>query len=447
MQGIERVLLIAGTDEDNRLRQHQNVVDAAKRAGVQSIAYTSRALKDRNTLANKLMEGHFQTEDYIKESALNYIIFRNVLYMDTIPQFAGENAVDKGIYLPTGQGRVSFALRSDMGEAIANALLESDRNNRIYTLTGSESYSFEDVAATLSDLSGQEVHYMSTEKSAFEAQMKERGVPEMMIGRVTGFLTDIKNGQEEEVTPDLENLLGRKPASLKEGLKVLFKLWGSPAPQTSRPIALSVQRRINNKGTCSMSSSLTEIKPPVLFYPNFLNSVDDLNWFQKSKELEWVRDQMNMYGKLIPVPRDECLFGDQDLRYEYRGTKIDTYPWPDFLLEARDRIQALSGYKFNFVVGNRYRTGKDSIGWHSDNFPQIGKRPAIASLSLGSTRKFKLRHNDSGQTVDYHLESGSLLIMRPDCQEDWVHAVPKTTRPVGERINWTFRPHVQAIDT
>ena len=151
-----------------------------------------------------------------------------------------------------------------------------------------------------------------------------------------------------------------------------------------------------------------------------------------------------MYGKSIPVPRDESLFGD-DLRYEYRGTKIEADPWPNFLLEARLRIQALSGYKFNFVVGNRYRTGNDSIGWHSDNFPQIGKKPAIASLSLGSTRKFKLRHKDSGETVDYHLESGSLLIMLPGCQEDWVHAVPKTARPVGERINWTFRPHVEAI--
>lgn len=150
-----------------------------------------------------------------------------------------------------------------------------------------------------------------------------------------------------------------------------------------------------------------------------------------------------MYGKSIPVPRDESLFGD-NLRYEYRGTKIEAAPWPDFLLEARDRIQALSGYQFNFVVGNRYLTGKDSIGWHSDNFPQIGKRPAIASLSLGSTRKCKLRYKDSSETVDYHLESGSLLIMLPGCQEDWVHAVPKTARPVGERINWTFRPHVEA---
>ena len=224
MQGIEKVLLIAGTDEDNRLQQHQNVVDAARKAGVQCIAYTSRSLKNRNKLVNQLMEGHFQTEDYIKKCGLSYVLFRNVLYMDAIPQFVGESVFETGINLPTGQGRVPFALRSEMGEAIAHVLLESGCSNRIYKLTGSETYSFDDIAATLSDLSGKEVDYTPAEKSAFEAQMKGRGVPEMMIERVVGFLTDIKNGQEDEVSPDLENLLGQKPASLREGLKALFKL-------------------------------------------------------------------------------------------------------------------------------------------------------------------------------------------------------------------------------
>jgi NAD(P)H dehydrogenase (quinone) len=224
MQGIEKVLLIAGTDEneDNRLRQHQNVVDAAKKAGVNYIAYTSRNLKDPNTLANKLMVGHFQTEDCIKASRLKYVLFRNALYMDTIPLFVGEGVFDTGIHLPTGDGRVSFALRSEMGEAIANALLENSGDNSIYQLTGSESYSFGDVAANLADLSGKEVSYTPAEKSVFEAQMKERSTPSAVVQKIVGFLTDIKNGQEEEVSSDLENLLGRKPASLKAGLKVLF---------------------------------------------------------------------------------------------------------------------------------------------------------------------------------------------------------------------------------
>jgi NAD(P)H dehydrogenase (quinone) len=224
MQGIEKVLLIAGTDEEKALQQHQNVVDAAKKAGVQYIAYTSRNLKDPNTLTNKLMVRHFQTEDCIKASGLNYVLFRNALYMDTIPVFVGERVFDTGINLPTGDGRVSFALRSEMGEAIANVLLESDRDNRIYQLTSSDSYTFKDVATTLADLSGKDVSYTPVQKLVFEAQMKERGVPETMVQRIVGFLTDIKNGQEEEISPDMENLLGRKPASLKQGLKVLFNL-------------------------------------------------------------------------------------------------------------------------------------------------------------------------------------------------------------------------------
>jgi NAD(P)H dehydrogenase (quinone) len=224
MQGVEKVLLIAGTDEENRVRQHQNVVDAAKKAGVQCIAYTSRTLKDRNTMANKLMEGHFQTEDYIKESGVSYALFRNVLYMDAIPQFVGPKVFETGIHLPSGQGRVAFALRTEMGEAIANALLEGNCDNRIYQLTGSQSYSFDDIAATLTTLSGKEVKYTAAEKSTFEAQMKGRGLPETVVQRVVGFMTDIKNGQENEVSPELETLLGRKPASLEEGLKALFKL-------------------------------------------------------------------------------------------------------------------------------------------------------------------------------------------------------------------------------
>lgn len=224
MQGIDTVLLIAGTDEENRLRQHSHVVDAAKKAGVGRIAYTSRALKDRNTLANQLMQGHFQTEDYIRASGLTYTLFQNILYMDTIPQFVGPAVFERGIYLPAGEGRVSFALRSDMGEAIANALTSDERGNRVYQLTNRESYSFADVAAVLTELSGKPVGYVAAQRAAFEAGLKQRGLPDVTIERITGFMTDIKNGQEDAVSPDLENLLGRQPTSLRAGLKVLFQL-------------------------------------------------------------------------------------------------------------------------------------------------------------------------------------------------------------------------------
>ena len=222
VQGVDKVLLIAGTDEERRVEQHQNVIDAAKKAGVGCLAYTSRTLKDRTTMVNKLMEGHFRTEDAVKASGLAYTIFRNVLYMDAVPQFVGQNVLDTGINLPTGQGRVPFALRSELGEATANALLEDGCANRTYTLTGSESYSYGDVAAALTKLSGREVTYTPLETAAFGAQLSARGLPDVMIARITGFLTDIKNGQEDEVSPDLENLLGRKPATLEAGLRTLY---------------------------------------------------------------------------------------------------------------------------------------------------------------------------------------------------------------------------------
>ncbi len=193
-----------------------------------------------------------------------------------------------------------------------------------------------------------------------------------------------------------------------------------------------------------MENSTLILDIPVKFYPNFLTEKEINDLFQKSRNLEWTRGEISMYGKKIPVPREESLFGD-DLNYSYRGVKIKAEPWTNFLLDIRNRIETLSGFKFNFAVGNRYLTGKDSIGWHSDDFLQIGKRPAIASLSLGSTRRFKLKHKETGKTVDYDLESGSLLIMLPGCQDDWLHAVPKTSTNVGERINWTFRPHIDAV--
>lgn len=224
MRGVDKVLLISGGDADNALQQHKNVVDAAKKAGVNCIAYTSRALNNPDTLANSLMERHFQTEAYIQASGLNYILFRNSLYMDTIPRFVGPSVFDTGIALPAGDGRVAFALRSEQGEAMANVLAEPVCTNCVYTFTGAVTYSFGDVAAALTMLSGKPVAYRPVEAPVFADQLKQRGVPELATARIIGFMTDIKNGQEATVTADLKAALGREPASLEAGLPLLFDL-------------------------------------------------------------------------------------------------------------------------------------------------------------------------------------------------------------------------------
>ena len=225
MAGVEKVLLVSGTDEANRVRQHGNVVDAAKRAGVTFIAYTSRVVKSQDVSDNPLMAGHFATEDVIKASGLTYVLLRNALYMDVIPLFVGGDKVyESGIALPTGDGRVSFALRRELGEAIANLLVEDSGGSRVIALTSGEAWSFGEVASALADLSGRAVTYTPVDEPAFLGRMRGRGVPEPMARRSADFLAEIRNNRLDEVGPELQRLLGRKPASLKEGLRELFHL-------------------------------------------------------------------------------------------------------------------------------------------------------------------------------------------------------------------------------
>ncbi len=153
------------------MQEHRNVIDAAVNVGVSNIAYTSRSLKNQSTLANELMIEHFETEDYIKESGLNYTIFRNALYMDVIPLFVGKQVFETGIFQPAGDGKVAFALRREMGEGIANVLFNEDFINKTYQFTGNESYSFYDVATALTDLSGKEVNYTPVDIPAFETMV------------------------------------------------------------------------------------------------------------------------------------------------------------------------------------------------------------------------------------------------------------------------------------
>jgi NAD(P)H dehydrogenase (quinone) len=225
MQGVDTVLLISSGDQGDRMQEHKNVIDTAVKMGVKNIAYTSRCLSNRNALVNKLMVEHFETEDYIKASGMQYTFFRNILYMDTIPIFVGGKAVlEGGIFLPAGDGKVAFALRKEMGEAMANVLLEPHTSNKIYNFTGNEAYSFYDVASALTDLSSKAVKYTDIEEKVFSEMLKQRNLSEQVIKRSCGFIADIKQNQEATITNDLETKLGREPTNLLDGLRILFGL-------------------------------------------------------------------------------------------------------------------------------------------------------------------------------------------------------------------------------
>lgn len=156
--------------------------------------------------------------------------------------------------------------------------------------------------------------------------------------------------------------------------------------------------------------------------------------------IDWREEQILIFGRRVPVPRLVAWHGDPGASYQYSGTLHLPEPWTPALARIRDRITGLTGESFNAVLLNLYRDGRDGMGWHADDEPELGRNPVIASVSLGATRRFCLRHRRRRQFKhDLPLPHGSLLLMSGATQHHWVHALPKTRAAVGERINLTFR--------
>jgi alkylated DNA repair dioxygenase AlkB len=207
--------------------------------------------------------------------------------------------------------------------------------------------------------------------------------------------------------------------------------------------------QVFSQGTSIMQqlTLLPESTPalPVTYYPNFLSTEKANALYQHCLQLHWQQNQIRMLGKTLSVPRLERIYGDKGCNYLYsKSVLLKPLTWTEKLSNLRDRITALTGYKFNIVIGNQYRTGTDSIRWHADNESSTGLSPAIASLSLGCVRKFQIKPI-GGSPTDFWLEHGSLLVMHPGCQFTHLHQIPKTNKVVSTRINLTFRPHVGRI--
>jgi len=157
-------------------------------------------------------------------------------------------------------------------------------------------------------------------------------------------------------------------------------------------------------------------------------------------EVAWEVHRIRLFGREVDSPRLSSWIGDADAHYRYSGTAFKPHPWPAALLPLRARLQAECERGFNSVLVNRYRDGRDAMGWHSDDEPELGSRPVIASLSLGAPRRFVFRQRgDHALKRELVLGHGDLLLMAGDTQHLYQHALPRTARPVGERINLTFR--------
>ena len=179
----------------------------------------------------------------------------------------------------------------------------------------------------------------------------------------------------------------------------------------------------------------------IIYYPQLFDKEQaDTIYYELLKEIAWQQDNITVYGKTHPQPRLTALYGNDGKPYSYSNITMQPKPWNSLLQKIKYYIEASTECQFTTVLLNQYRDGKDSNGWHADNEKELGTNPIIASLSLGAERVFQLKHNTISEAKkNIILEHGSLLLMKGSTQHFWKHQIPKTTKPIGNRINLTFR--------
>jgi len=179
----------------------------------------------------------------------------------------------------------------------------------------------------------------------------------------------------------------------------------------------------------------------IIYYPNFFSTEEATILFDTlQKEIPWQQDDIKVYGKVYPQPRLTALFGNEGKPYSYSNITMQPHKWSPLLVSIKEKIEKVTEVIYSTVLLNYYRDGKDSNGWHADNEKELGTNPIIASLSFGAERMFQLKHNTiSNQKINIPLAHGSLLVMKGATQHFWKHQIPKTTKPIGPRINLTFR--------
>jgi alkylated DNA repair dioxygenase AlkB len=177
------------------------------------------------------------------------------------------------------------------------------------------------------------------------------------------------------------------------------------------------------------------------YYPDFFSREKAFELFTKLKtEIPWQQDKITVFGQTHLQPRLTALFGNDGKTYSYSNIIMQPHKWNPLLVFIKNEIEEICLENFTTVLLNLYRDGKDSNGWHADNEKELGKNPMIASVSFGAERSFHLQHNSIKEAKQkIILEHGSLLLMKGTTQHFWKHQIPKTKKPIGERINLTFR--------
>jgi len=201
----------------------------------------------------------------------------------------------------------------------------------------------------------------------------------------------------------------------------------------------------NDLGQCV--ANLLPMDGSSYYFPDFISADESSTLIdQLYRSLQWEADKLIMFGKLVTTRRKVAWVGDPKCAYTYSGFKRHPQPWIPELLTIKAQLESLTQSEFNSCLLNFYHDGADGMGWHSDDETELDAQSPIASLSLGSTRKFAFRHKKDRSTISLFLENGSALIMNSPTQQFWQHALLKTKTIQMPRINLTFRkiiPHYE----
>jgi alkylated DNA repair dioxygenase AlkB len=180
-----------------------------------------------------------------------------------------------------------------------------------------------------------------------------------------------------------------------------------------------------------MNFKIIEIPDADLTFSQTWRESESTLWMEQLKnEIQWQQHKIRLFGKWVDCPRLSAWYGDLGTEYTYSNLKLVPKPWSPTLLEIRNNLTKSVGNSFNSVLINLYRDGNDSMGWHSDDEPELGSNPVIASISFGSTRMMKFRHRTKPEMakISLALSPGSLLVMRGTSQQFWQHQIPKTKK-------------------
>ena len=196
---------------------------------------------------------------------------------------------------------------------------------------------------------------------------------------------------------------------------------------------------MHNTPLFPVAGEILPYDPSAIFHPDFLTSAEADQAFDYIRDTTpWEEQTLTIFGRRVLEPRLSAWVSD-GVSYTYSRTTRHPAQWTPMLRDMRDRCEEATTARFNGVLANYYRNGFDHMGWHADDEPANGPAPIIASVSLGATRRFDFRHNETKEVVCVDLTHGSLLVMSELSQHRWKHRIPKTTRSPLPRINLTFR--------